>query len=129
MVYMAKTILSTNAVLGDLGGSFSPAALLNNIDGRDTVLDSAVALGLVDVLPVEQQQPMRDFLGSIPAAIDAAMMAALRSALARGLRVQVSWQPGYDFELRVWDVSDGGVGLVNVHLVSPHPNEAEPRVT
>jgi len=56
----------------------------------------------------------------------------MKSALSRGLPVGVSWQPGYDFELRVWDVSgpagegEPWVGMVNVHLISPHPDEAPP---
>ena len=69
---------------------------------------------------------MRNFLASIPPAVDAAIVAAVRSALERGLRAAISWQPGYDFELRIWDVSHDGHGLVNVHLVSPHPVEAVP---
>ena len=37
-----------------------------------------------------------------------------------------TWQPGYDFELRAWEVSDGSVGLANFHLVTPHPDETPP---
>ncbi len=83
-------------------------------------------LGLIEVLPDHQQGPMREFFAGIPDAVDAGMMAAVRSALARGLRVGISWQPGYDYELRVWDVSDGAEGMVNVHLISPHPVETLP---
>jgi hypothetical protein len=35
----------------------------------------------------------------------------------------VTWQPGYEHEVRVWDVADDSDGVVNVHLISPNPFE------
>lgn len=133
MVYAAEMILATNAVLGDLSHAFDPHGLFNAVGAYETVGDAVEGLHLLVDLPGEQQDPMRAFLDSIPPAIDAAIMAAIRSALERGLHAQISWQPGYDFELRIWDVSkkdhdpsNNDHGLVNVHLVSPHPIEADP---
>lgn len=131
MVFMAETILLANETFGRLN-DFNPNSLLDQLKDTHSLLESAEKLGLIAVLDPEQQQPMRVFLGSIPPAVDAAALAAVRSALGRGLRVGVSWQPGYDFELRVWDVSKEQQpnapwrGMVNVHLSSPHPEEAEP---
>jgi hypothetical protein len=128
---MTDTILLVNEVFAGLH-NFAPDTLIESLADAATIGDAAEILHLIDVLPAEQQDPMRAFLASIPPAIDVAMVAAVRSALDRGLRVAISWQPGYDFELRIWDVSgpDGDgkpwVGLVNVHLVSPHPVEATP---
>ena len=130
-MYMTKTIQLAQEVFGGLH-NFEPDSLLASLDGAETIGAAADVLGLIEVLPTEQRQPMTDFLASIPPAIDAAIVAAMRNALGRGLPVAISWQPGYDFELRVWDVSgpDGDgqpwVGMVNVHLVSPHPVEATP---
>jgi hypothetical protein len=130
-VYMTKTIQLAQEVFGGLN-SFAPDSLLASLGDVETIGEAADALHLIDVLPAEQRGPMSDFLASIPPSIDAAMLAAMRSALARGLPIGISWQPGYDFELRVWDVSgpegDGQpwAGMVNVHLVSPHPIEAPP---
>jgi hypothetical protein len=125
MVYMAETILLVNEVFAKLSG-FEPEALLEVLGDVGTISESAGILGLMDVLDQEQREPMREFLASFPPAIDAAIVAAVRSALERGLRTAISWQPGYDFEVRIWDVSHDGRGLVNVHLVSPHPVEATP---
>jgi hypothetical protein len=130
-VYMTKTIQLAQEVFGGLS-SFEPDSLLASLDGVETMGAAAAALHLIDVLPVEQREPMAGFLASIPPSIDTAVIAAIRSSLARGLPVGISWQPGYDFELRVWDVSapqgegDPWAGMVNVHLVSPHPDEATP---
>lgn len=130
-MYMTKTIQLAQEVFGGLH-DFEPDSLLASLDGVETIGAAADVLHLIDVLPAEQREPMTDFLASIPPSIDAAIVAAMRSALGRGLPVGISWQPGYDFELRVWDVSgpDGDgepwVGMVNVHLVSPHPIEAPP---
>ena len=130
-VYMTKTIQLAQQVFGGLS-SFEPDNLLASLDGVETMRAAADALHLIDVLPEEQREPMAEFLASIPPSIDAAVVAAIRSSLARGLPVGISWQPGYDFELRVWDVSgprgegEPWVGMVNVHLVSPHPDEAPP---
>jgi hypothetical protein len=128
MPYLTDTILMAQEAFGKLE-NFQPNALLDALGDASTIVEGAETLGLIDVLPVEQQDPMRSFLASIPPAVDAGMMAAIRSALRRGLRVQISWQPAYDFELRVWDVSEGTHGMVNVHLGSPHPVEATPRTT
>jgi hypothetical protein len=123
MPYLVETLAKAQETLASLE-NFEPDALLDGLGETSTVGEAAELLGLIDPLPSEQQEPMRSFLASIPPAIDAGMMAALRSALGRGLRVQISWQPAYEFELRVWDVSDGSQGMVNIHLSSPHPVEA-----
>ena len=130
-MYMAETILLASEVFASLGG-FDPEYLLSQVGDAASIADAAEILGLMDVLDEEQREPMREFLASIPPAIDAAVVASIKSALERGLRAAISWQPGYEFEVRVWDVSASvgeGVpwrGLVNVHLISPHPVEATP---
>jgi len=124
-VYMTKTILLAQELFGRIG-SFQPDVLVANLTSATSVRDGAETLGLIAVLDTQYQDPMRNFLDSIPPALDAAMLAAIRNALARKLPVAISWQPGYDFELRLWDVSTGSYGMVNIHLVSPHPVEPAP---
>jgi hypothetical protein len=69
---------------------------------------------------------LREFLATVPRSLDAAIVAGMRSALERGVRAQLTWQPGYDFELRAWEVTSGSEGLVNLHLTTPHPVEPAP---
>ena len=122
MPFMVASVLRTNEVFGALEG-FSPGDLLDAIGDARTVLDVGEALGLFDVLPVEQAAALKEFLTTIPGSLDAAMIGGMRNALERGVRAQLTWQPGYDFELRAWEVSEGSDGLVNLQLLTPHPPE------
>ena len=120
-----KSILYANEVFASLD-AFEPEALLEVIGDVETVLDGADALGLFDVLDEDNAAFLRDFFASVPPALDAAVLAGMRSALSRGVRTQITWQPGYDFELRAWEASEGSHGLFNVHILSPHPPELAP---
>jgi hypothetical protein len=129
MVYMAETLALANEVFAATS-EFAPSELLQSFQNANTVGEAADMLHMLDVLDAEQQEPMASFLATIPPAIDAAIMATARNALSRGLRVTFTWQPGYDFDVRIWDVTkfanDVWRGMVNVHVTSPHPPEAEP---
>ena len=67
-------------------------------------------------------------LDALPPAVDAAMLAAARSAVERGLPVTFAWKPGVDIDLGVWETSheDGGewVGAITVFLTAPAPPPA-----
>ena len=126
MPYAVKSMLRANEVLANLD-SFEPEALLAAISDVETVLDGAEALGLFDVLDPDNATLLREFFALVPPALDAAVLAGIRSALSRGVRTQITWQPGYDFELRAWEASDGSSGLFNVHILSPHPPEMAPK--
>jgi hypothetical protein len=129
MVYMAETLALANEVFAATS-AFAPSELLQSFQDANTVGEAADMLHMFDVLDFEQREPMASFLATIPPAIDAAIMAAARNALSRELRVTFTWQPGYDFDVRIWDVTkfanDEWRGMVNVHVTSPHPPEAEP---
>ena len=122
MPFLIASVLLANQTFGPLEG-FDPDDVLGKIEHSGTVRAAAEALGLLDVLTEDQAVYMRDFLDSIPGSLDAAMLGALRNAFSRGVRVQISWQPGYDFELRAWEASEGSAGLCNLHVLSPHPYE------
>jgi len=117
---MHETILRLNKVLCDLD-TFDPEGLGDAFAEGLTIRAAAELLGAVDVLPSDRQEDMRAFLDSIPPACAAAALAAVRSALDRSLRVQVTWQPASAFEMRIWEVSDDGRGMVNVFVRSPDP--------
>ena len=124
MVYMSMILAKVNEVFAATA-SFGPGELLDALGDTETVAQAADQLGFHDVVAQEWQQPLRDFLETIPPSIDAASMAATRSALERGVRVTVTWMPDYAFGLRVWEVSrlDGAewVGMVNVQISSRDP--------
>jgi hypothetical protein len=125
---MVETVLRLNKWLCDLD-AFDPDTVLGLIANPDiTVLEAAEALGAIEAIAPEKQDLMREFLQSIPPACAAAGFAAVRSALGRGLRVQLTWQPAAAFEVRVWDVSDDHLhqGMVNVFVLSPDPEAYPP---
>lgn len=58
-----------------------------------------------------------NYLNTIPPSVRDAIRAALRSARVRGVRLQMLWAPGADFELTVSEVpgipdSPGGISLL-----------------
>jgi hypothetical protein len=129
MVYMSMVLAKVNEVFAATA-SFAPSDLVDALGDVETVAQAADRLGYHDVVAPEWQQPLLDFLATIPPSIDAAGMAAARSALERGLRVTVTWMPDYAFGLRVWEVSKtddtGWVGMVNVQINSPDPELEQP---
>jgi hypothetical protein len=65
----------------------------------------------------------------MPAALNAGMLAAMRSALGRGLRVQLVWQESASYEVRMWESTRragsmaGSTASSPLHLLSPEPPE------
>jgi hypothetical protein len=134
MVYMSMVLAKVNEVFAPTA-NFAPTDLAGLLGEVETVAQAADHLGLHDVVAAEWQQPLLDFLATVPPAIDAAGMAAVRSALDRGLRVMVTWMPDYAFGVHVWEVSklddqDEWVGMVNIQIHSRDPElEQQPVLT
>ncbi len=122
MVYGTMMVLRLNELVGRIE-DFEPQGLQRLVEQHDTILAAAESADLFAVLPDDQAEALRAFLDTIPASIDAAVLAALRSGLERGVRAQFTWAPAYDFEVRIWESSDGANGLLNIYLASPHPPE------
>ena len=122
MPFLVASVLLANDVFGPLE-DFDPGQILDTISGAQTVREAAEALGLLAVLSEANAELLAEFLDTIPASLDAAVLAAMRSAFQRDVRVQLTWQPAYEFELRMWEVTDGSVGLVNINVLSQHPPE------
>ena len=91
---------------------FEPGASLSEAATRLGVGDKAVA----------------DYLGRLPAALQASLTAVIRSGIERGMPITFAWAPGYDYELTVWDVADTAVthGGITVLLRSRYPGDAHP---
>jgi hypothetical protein len=125
MPFLVAAVLRANERFSSLDG-FNPDVLLEQMGDADTLGGAAENLGLFNDLSPVYADDLRQFLAQVPPALNAAAIAGMRSALSRGLRCQITWEPGYDFELRAWEVSDGAVGLVNIFLATPNPVETAP---
>jgi hypothetical protein len=120
MPYLAKAVARANEQLSPSGELNQD--LIQDLAGVSTVAEAAGVLGLADFVG-EHGDELATFVSSLPPAIDAVIMTAVNNALSRGVRVTLTWQPGYAHEVRVWDVADDPEGMVNVHLISPNPFE------
>ena len=80
---------------------------------RDAVERTAILDGFT---PAEATETLA-VLDALPAAVDAAILAALRSALAREVPGRFEWHEGAFIELRTWE--EPGSGRLHIVLVSP----------
>ncbi len=129
MPYVVAFIEQANQIFSAPGDAFDPQGLLRALDGVESVGEGVQRFELLGAIESEAQQRVaEEFIRLLPPSLDAAILAALRSALERGLRTQFTWKPGYAFEVGLWESSkqesDGRwVGLVNILIVSPDPPE------
>jgi len=127
--YVVAFIEQANQIFGPAEG-FDAEALLRMLEGVDSVRDAVERFELLDAIEGDQNRRVAaEFLQLLPPSLDAAVLAVVRSSLARGLPIQFTWKPGYAFELGLWESSlheedkERWVGLVNVLIVSPDPPE------
>lgn len=88
----------------------------------NTTLSSAARM-----VGIAQSDDEENYLSRWPAGIQRALIAALHSAVTRQppLPVTISWAPGYDFEIQIWEAagtptSRGGMTIL---LRSRYPDE------
>ena len=115
MPHMVALVRIVNRSLdrdGDLGAA---AAALGE---AKTVLDAARTAGMLNHDSVDADHSA-SLLGALPPAVDAALLATLRSAVDRGVGAVLQWKPGPSIELQVWEAVEGDVGHVGILLVSP----------
>lgn len=128
MPYVVAFIGQANQIFGP-AGEWDPQALLDALEGIESVRDGIERFELLGAIERDdQRQVAAEFLQLLPRSLDAAILAALRSALERGLRTQFTWKPGYAFELCLWEstkqeAEGRWVGLVNIMIISPDPPE------
>lgn len=132
MVYMSMVLAKVNEVFAPTA-NFLPGDLALALENVGSVAEAAELLEFQTVVDLDWQEPLMAFLETIPPSIDAAAIAAAKSAVDRGLRVTVTWMPDYAFGLRVWEVArddelDGWVGMVNIQINSRDPElDLEPQ--
>jgi hypothetical protein len=88
-----------------------------------TVLEAWEGAGLFDHVDESRRDEIRSALTALPPAIDAALIATLKSALDRQLAVVVQWKPGMSCELQVWEAIDGTAGHIGILLITPYARD------
>src|SRR5579859_5779562 len=85
---------------------------------------------LLRELEVFERDGEADFVSQMPQSMQAAFIAILRSNLERDVRKQmlVSWAPGYDWELTVWETTSTATtaGGITIQVKSRYPTDAHP---
>ena len=122
-----------HTALHQINGAFSAANIATvNASGFAPGTDLVDAL---DALPgVQLSVAARAFLQGWPAGIQAAVGAAIFDDLSRPLTARVpilfSWTPGYDYDVRIWDVRNTASthGELTIHLTSRYPTDPHPLV-
>lgn len=118
-----------NSAMSAPGDDFDPAGLLAPIEDSPDLSHATKDSGLLTLLSDSEKDAYLFVIEHMPAGLDAAMLAATRSALGRGLRVQLVWQEAASYEVRMWESSaPSGVegrldGILTLHLLSPEPPE------
>ncbi len=67
----------------------------------------------------------RAFLERWPAGLQEALRAVLESAAKRRQPVSLTWAPGYDYEVRLWEARSTAKtqGHITIHLRGRYPDE------
>jgi len=98
-----------------------PAELL---DGAPTLVELMREIGAF------RRDGEADFTSQMPPSMQEAIMAILRYNLQRNTRKQmiVSWAPGYDWELRIWETTttDASAGGITLQIKSRYPADSHP---
>ena len=122
MPRMQEMSVQLNSVFGAGIGDLDPEGFAPD---AGTLADAFARLPGVDLGQAE-----RAYIDSWPSALQAALKAALHDNLQRDGRVPVTfaWTPGYDFDLRIWDVRDTSEthGGMTVLVTSRYPDDPHP---
>jgi hypothetical protein len=110
----ANQLLRRDSIGGIAAGVINP---------EQNLVQAATALGIA------KTTEEKNYLSSWPGAIQQAIVSAVHSAIGRAVPVTMSWAPGPDFELQLWEAhgvgpSPGGITLL---LRSPYPVLGEAR--
>lgn len=83
----------------------------------NSLREVATALGIA------QNSAEQGYLDSWPAGLQHALLAAVRSGVARGIPATLAWQPGYDYGLQISEshAVGGSVGRLTIILTGPYP--------
>lgn len=120
-----------HTALHQINGAFS-AANVNSLNASPFAPGNNL-IDALDGLPgVTLSATVRTFLQTWPTGIQAAVAAAIYDDLSRPTTSRVpillSWTPGYDYEVRMWDVRNttSTHGELTIHLTSRYPGDPHP---
>ena len=86
--------------------------------------------GALRDLGVIERDAEAAFVDQMPLSMQAAALAIVRTNLKRDRPKQmiVSWAPGYDWEMRVWETGSTGEseGGITIQVFSRYPSDAHP---
>jgi len=123
MPFMENPLLVANELFAPPQG-FDAQPLLDGLSGVGTLGEAIGLLGLPDrEADAHLAEPFSTFVAEMPPSLDAAVLAAVRSALERGLRVQFGWRPAVGWSVDLHERSQGPNGLLRVEFASPEPVE------
>lgn len=122
MPRMQEMSVQLNSVFGAGIGDLDP-----DLFGPDSgsLAEAFARLPGVQIGPAEAA-----YIDAWPTALQAALKAALHENLRRDGTVPVTfaWTPGYDYDLRIWDVRDSSTtrGGMTVLVTSRYPDDPHP---
>jgi hypothetical protein len=122
MPHVAELIYRANRLLDGTDANTRNAAL-DAVGGSKTVLQAIKRAGLLKQLTPEAKTQANEGLSALPAAVDQALLAVLKSALEREMPLVLQWKPGSSVELQVWEAADGNVGHIGVLLITPYARD------
>lgn len=98
-----------------------------NISKVDASLLATTSLAaLASGLGIARNKIETDYLKAWPHALQAAVSAALQSAVERRppVPVTIAWVPGYDYEVDVWESKSvkNSIGAITILMRSPYPD-------
>lgn len=113
-----------------LNVAFGPEAISEIDPERFAPGAGSLAESFAAVPGVRIDDAERAWLDGWPSALQAALQAALYDNLTRPGTVPVtfSWAPGYDYDLRIWDILDTAEthGGITVQVTSRYPGDEHP---
>jgi hypothetical protein len=92
------------------------SAALEAVIGAQSILDAMETLQFLDDIVDELADEVRAVMAALPESIDQAFLAAIRSALGRGVRVTLSWNEEDVIGLCVSESE----GAITIKLSTPH---------
>lgn len=99
---------------------------------RTMLSDRASLADIADQLGLVTHGGQRDFIAFAPASIQAAILAIAEENLGRTepKQMMLTWAPGYDWELNVWESSSSTVseGGITVQVRSRYPGDPHPGI-
>ena len=115
MVGMIMTTQINRLLTGEDQAAYSSGQ--QAVSAATSVRDAVERTTILDGLTAAEATEARAVLDALPPAVDAAILAALRSAFARNAPGRFEWHEGAFIELRTWE--EPGSGRLRIVLVSP----------